>query len=262
MALPGGYRRSTEYDDETSALTEAVTASLGGRQESRLHVTFRTKSNNGLGQIVVRADLLDTAEKTQRSQFIRVLGDQGYSYDETLVYLQTGILPRLIRDTYSCYLSMLTEMAAAAINSPSHNWSTGLAYTMIKYHSNKLSLQRCQVASYRELMYLNYTYMRTAKEKKYYVEGISKELWNWFPAITDAEPGPTGTACATCKRNNLHPTYPTCPLLPLNAAARTRCLVGLKYRSAVAACQRVAKAFADDPAADHEEVITKAREGL
>jgi hypothetical protein len=115
MALPGGYRRSTEYDDETSALTEAVTASLGGRQESHLHVTFRTKSNNGLGQIVVRADLLDmisrvqeaweSAEKTQRSQFIRVLGDQGYSYDETLVYLQTGILPRLIRDTYSCYLS-------------------------------------------------------------------------------------------------------------------------------------------------------------
>ena len=272
LALPGIYQKDVDYDDATTDLVTALTSTLSGKRDSGLNANYRAKKNNGLSQIVIRDDLFrvvrqvqetgELAEKTQRSMYIKVLGDQGYSYDATLLYLQTGVLPRIIRDTYAMYLNMLTTMATWALTGAGGGWRDGLAYTMVKHHRDKLAMLRVQAADFRGLVFQNYTYMREANKKKFYVEGVSQQLWDRLAEPSYQPVSDDGGKCPTCKRAGLHPGILNCPLLALPATSRTRCLSGLKHRAAQKAVSRVKAAYDQDPSADPEEVLAKARDGL
>jgi hypothetical protein len=151
-----------DYDNATTNLVTVLATTMSGKRDSGLNANYRAKKNNGLSQIVIRDDLFrlveqvqetgELAEQTQRSMFIKVLGNQGYSYDATLLYLQTGVLPRIIRDTYAMYLSMLTTMATSALSGSGGGWRDGLAYTMVKYHRDKLAMFRVQAPDFRSLL--------------------------------------------------------------------------------------------------------------
>jgi hypothetical protein len=272
LALPGIYQKDVDYDDTTTDLVTALATTMGSKRDNGLNLNYRSKKKNGLSQIVLRSDLFrlvdqvqetgELADQTQRSMFIKVMGDQGYSYDASLLYLQMGVLPRIIRDTYAMYLSLLTTVATKAIADAGGGWQDGLAYSLVRYHRDKLAMFRLQSPDFRSLIYQNYTYLREAKKKKFYVEGISQQLWDRIPEPSYQPVLDNGSKCPTCKRAGLHPGVTPCPLLPLSVTCRARCLSGLKHRAAQRAVSRVKAAYDQDPSAEPEEVLAQAREGL
>jgi hypothetical protein len=272
LALPGIYQKDVDYDDTTTDLVTALATTMGSKRDNGLNLNYRSKKKNGLSQIVLRSDLFrlveqvqetgELANQTQRSMFIKVMGDQGYTYDASLLYQQMGVLPRIIRDTYAMYLSLLTTVTTKAIADAGGGWQDGLAYSLVRYHRDKLAMFRLQSPDFRSLIYQNYTYLREAKKKKFYVEGISQQLWDRIPEPAYQPVSDNGGKCLTCKRAGLHPGVTPCPLLPLSVACRARCLSELKHRAAQRAVSRVKAAYYQDPSADPEEVLGQAREGL
>jgi hypothetical protein len=277
MALPGAYRRSDgggeDFEaDNTGA--EAMIAMMLNRRETGLHLDFRSTKKNALKQIKRRGDVRDFLERvqeayeeqegTQVSQFTYVMEGMGYDVLCTQKYCIEGLLPRIIRDTYSAYVALITSVAGYTTDIPEERWKRSLPFHMLKHHSDKLGLIRAQSASYRELVLRNYAYMRNAKKDAFYNNKLNKSLWS-LQASPSPAPAPTGGGgdrpkCGTCQRSGLHGPNAPCPLSGLTPSERVRLLASLTFRQQQKAAKQIKQALVQDPSMDHNEAIEAARE--
>jgi hypothetical protein len=84
-------------------------------------------------------DAWEDLETSQRSQFINVLDRSGYNSDYIGLYLQTGMLPRNIRVTYTNYVGLLNTVNSHASGIPEESWSCSLAGKMLALHCDQLT---------------------------------------------------------------------------------------------------------------------------
>ena len=282
MALPGAYRRGDNTGDGwegDQSGAETIVAMLLNRKETGLHLDFRAQKMNALKQLRKREEVRDFLERvqeaykeqegTQKSQFLLVMEGLGFSCDETLQYVQEGLLPRLVRDTYSAYASFITLIAGYTADIPDATWENSLPYFMIKHHVDKLGLIRSQSASYRELVLRNYAYMRDSKRDRFYHPKLNRSLWDiqmrgpqpGSPAPPSRSSLPKGTAakCAICNRSGLHPDSETCALTSFSVGQRGAIFATLKYRQQQKAYKFLKQELGQNPSADLSALITAAR---
>ena len=276
LSLPGAYRRAEgglEGLEVDNSGAEAMIAMMLNRRETGLHLDFRAAKKNALKQIKKRGDVRDFLERvqeayeeqegTQASQFTYVMDGMGFGSQETQRYCLEGLLPRIIRDTYTAYVALITTVAGYTTDVSEGEWERSLPYHMVKHHSDKLGLIRAQSASYRELVLRNYAYMRNAKKDAFYNNKLNRSLWT-LQAPSSKSGGQSGggsdhAKCGTCQRTNLHKQGTPCPLAPLTAGERGKLLAGLTFRQQQKAAKHVKQALEQDANADHSEMIEAAR---
>ena len=276
MALPGAYRRgegSGDGWDGDHAGTEAIVAMLLNRRETGLHLDYRAQKMNALKQLKKRDEVRDFLERvqeayeeqegTQQSQFLLVMEGMGFSCDDTLHYVQEGLLPRLVRDTYTAYVSFITLIAGHTADVSDSNWDKSLPYFMIKHHVDKLGLIRSQSASYRELILRNYTYMRDSKRERFYHPKLNRSLWliNTYKAPSGGTPtSDSKPKCSVCNRSGLHPEDAPCALSSFSAAQKGALFAGLKYRQQQKVYKIIKTALGANPQANITDITTTARQ--
>eukprot|EP00957_Ditylum_brightwellii_P044359 3366049-Ditylum_brightwellii.AAC.1 len=111
LALPGGYRAGDRdgEDDQEDMATALMTLARGHKQASK-HMRYGARSQHGLRAIKTGEEVgefMDNvyetwahAEASMRSEFTRYMYKAGYNQEDTESYLQNGVLPRIIQDTY------------------------------------------------------------------------------------------------------------------------------------------------------------------
>jgi hypothetical protein len=275
LALPGYYNRGDEIPDEGDGSAAALVAMSRGQKETGLHLTYRAASNNGLRHIKNREDLHNAMENvpdawedietSQRSQFNNVLDLAGYESSYIDLYLQTGMLPRLVRDTYTYYVGLLNTVNSHANSSLGEDWAYSLAGKMLTLHCERLSSLRRQSAHYREMVLRNYTYLRNAHANKYYDSRLNREVWKVLGRAHAGSgldsPAPAASPlCSCCKRKSAHPgDASSCPLKPFTSTLRRVAMRDLNARQAQQVCAHIKRALAADSGADHTATIDAAR---
>jgi hypothetical protein len=278
LALPGAYRRADgvwDGHDLDNTGAEAMIAMMLNRRETGLHLDFRAVKKNALKQIKKRGDVREFLERvqeayeeqegTQVSQFTYVMDGMGFDAPDTQRYCLEGLLPRIIRDTYSAYVAFITTVAGYTTDVAEGEWERSLPYYMVKHHSDKLGLIRSQSASYRELVLRNYAYMRNAKKDSFYNNKLNRSLWalqvgGGSGGSSMGGGGADKAKCTTCQRTNLHPHGSACPLGVLTAGERVKLLASLNYRQQQKAAKHIKQLFGQNANQDHAEAIEAARE--
>ena len=278
MALPGGYRGTTGHeDDEDGDVAKALMTIAAGRRDTALHMRYRARSQNGLLQLKGQEDLVEFVENvhdgwkcahaTMHSQFTKKLHQAGYSRDAIESYLQQGVLPRVIMDTYNGYTYFLTTLAGYASKVTSGEvWKDSVAGNLLRLHSRELSLIRSTSASYRELLLRNYTHIRNHRKTSFWNDKLSKRMALVMTQVVHQQgqgkstggsaPQTSRNYCETCKR--VHQGRP-CAAAPLSMANRTKLGANLPQRKYEKALRHVKEAFAADANAAHDGVIEAAR---
>jgi len=284
LALPGGYR-SLDRDDEATddSVAIAMLSMVRGRRGGGLHIRYGAAKYNGLAKIKTGDDLpdfmenlhetYDNAEEVMESQFMRKMHSAGHSQESIEDYIQNGVLPRVVRDTYRFYSLFLTTLAGYVSQaSPNEAWDTSIGQLLLKYHYDQLALIRETSSSYRDLVLRNYAYLRKQSVTSFWNDKLSKKaamLTNRLVAGSGstkaAKAGGASTEgggdkCPTCLRK--HSGQSPCPTTPLTKGERTKLGQGLGQRKYEKALKIVKQAFSDDPKANHEDVINKARQAV
>ena len=285
MALPGGYHYGEREDDaEDDTMVAALSAIARGQNRVGIHSRYQALKMNGLRRLKTRDDLPDfidrvvetyeSAEATMVAQFTRKMHAAGHGEESIQDYLQNGLLPRIVRDTYRFYTSFLTALAGYIHKAgPTQIWADSVPKLLLDYHTDKLGLKRQTSFTYRDHVLMAYTYMRNQQRTTFWNDSLSKKaavltssLLNRAtlgarnasstPAPTSDPPAPR---CSTCNRAHANVGSP-CPSSNLTAAERTSLSTGLNKRQYEKALKRLKKAFADNPDVEHAEAIRVARE--
>ena len=281
LALPGGYR-SLDQDDEATddSVAIAMLAMMKGQQQTSLHVRYGAVKYNGLSQVKTGDDLAefmedlhetyDNAEEGMTSQLTRKMHSAGHSMESIEDYLQNGVLPRVVRDTYRFYCLFLTTLAGYISKaSPNETWGDSIGKLLLKHHRDQLALIRETSASYRDLVLRNYAYLRQQSATSFWNDKLSKKAalhTNRIAAgIGSSKSGSTGTSsegtgdkCSTCFRK--HEGRSPCPTTPLTKSECTKLGKNLGQRKYEKALKSLKQAFASNPNVDHDEAIERARQ--
>lgn len=288
MALPGGYRTNDRDDDEDSGdVATALMTIATGRRETGIHMRYSAKTQHGLRLIKDASDLADFVEgvhegwqhamETMNSQFTRRMHKAGHNPQSITDYLQNGVLPRIIRDTYTAYAYFLTTLVNH-INKmdPGANWKYTIARNFLRHHETKLWHIRCHCASYRELILRNYVYMRNQSADGFWNNKISKTMAEVTSTMLSnsalaaptktkapaagAAPGTTTgpqSQCTICHR--AHSGRSPCPAAALTVQNRTKLGAGLRQRQYEKALKVVKELLDNDPSTPQDQVVDKAR---
>jgi hypothetical protein len=191
---------------------------------------------------------------SQRSQFINVVDRSGYDSDYIDLYLQTGMLPRIVRDKDTNYVGLLNTVNSHANRISDKSWAYSLAGKMLALHCDRLASIHRQSSNYREMVLRNYTYLREAHANKFYDSRLNHELWKnqqgpqrapLAPSTPGSGGGSNGAAataatCPCCKRKAVHTGGEAdCPLKPLTAALRRKAMRDLSSRPAQKVCAHI-----------------------
>lgn len=282
MALPGGYKNSTnEDDDEQGDVAKALMTIATGRRETGIHMRYNARNQNGIRQIKSADDLSEFienvheawhyAKSTMHSQFTRRMYRAGAGTPNIDDYLQNGVLIRVCHDTYTGYAYFLTTLAGYVSKmKPGEDWKTSVAGNLLKIHEGELARIRATSASYRELLLRNYAYIREQAKTNFWNNKLSKKMALVTtqamsllqPPSTSGGGGGTVSAtnrnyCDICRR--VHQGRP-CAAAIFSTANRARLGAGLaqrKYEKALRFCK---DAFAANSNANHDTVIEGARQ--
>lgn len=287
MALPGGFKTAGREDDEDEGdVAKALMTMASGKQEMSLHMRYNARSQNGLRQIKGPKDLYEfvenvheawqQAQSTMNSQITRRMYRAGYGSASISLYLQSGVLPRLITDTYTGYTFFLTTLIGYVNKmEPSEDWKDSVAGNFLSQHERALGMIRTSASCYRDLVLLNYTYMRDQARTSFWNDKLSKkmalvatnsmaQLVAQFKNRNRATGGEGNTGggsgnsdCAICHRK--HSGRP-CAAATLNAAMRTRLGTGLSQRQYEKALRHIKSALAENPNMGHEGLVDAARQ--
>lgn len=282
LALPGGYRASDrEGEDDQEDMATALLTLARGQKQAHKHMRYGSRSQHGLRAIKAGEDVgefmdnvHDTwahAETSMRSEFTRTMYQAGYTQDDTESYLQNGVLPRVIQDTYRAYTYFLGVMMGHVNKaSPGTAWKDTVAGNFLNHHSKKLMIIRERSSCYRELVLRNYAYLRENQKDSFWTAKLGKTMAEVTLAAVarsmttgggnGAPQGATTTAskweCPTCRRS--HSGRP-CPTAPLSMTNRTKLGGGMKQRQYEKALKVVKEMFSNDPHVSHDTVVEAAR---
>ena len=172
------------------------------------------------------------------SQFTRKMYKGGCTRESIELYLQQGVLLRIITDTYAWYSYMLTTLAGYVSKlTPGELWGDSVAGNLLKIHEKELGLIRSTSACYREMVLRNYICMRDQSKTSFWNNKVSKKMAlvnsKIMARLHASGPGtrttPQGnqanrSCCDICKRN--HQGRP-CPVSSFTPAQRAQLGTGL-----------------------------------
>ena len=85
-----------------------------------------------------------------RSEFTRTMYKAGYTQEDTEAYLQNGVLPRIIQDSYRLYTYFLGALMGHVNKAnPGTAWKDTVAGNFLAHHSKKLMTIRDRSSCYR-----------------------------------------------------------------------------------------------------------------
>jgi hypothetical protein len=276
-ALPGMYAVTLDVESE---MASAMVATTLGRSDTGHDLMWRLAKKNALSQIKTREDLFkfvdkvdkvsDRAFKAQDSRLRNFMYARHYAKVHIDFYLQTGLLPRLLRSSFDSYTRLLGKLRQYAFDHRDTLWEGSLAHTMLEYHTMELLNVRLHAPNYRGLILGVYVYLREAQRKGFHHESMNASLWHRLEGSTvesttmnKVEPGNIKMAkCGHCRRDDLHlGGKARCPAKELEAKdARVAVRAPLNLRQAQAVAKDIKARLAEHPDADVSIVIKAARE--
>ena len=276
-SLPGNYRMT---DDDESSPFDVLAVAFGGDRATPIR-DWRKGTHTNLLRVKSHRELLQTARdvekiyrrhrKAQEQQMRGYLQGCGLASEVTELYVQSGLLPRLVHDSYRFYLGMLETMRQAQWETQATTWTDSYVDKMIRHHGMELSQIRKTAPSYRMHVLETYVYLRNANKASYHDPSFTHSLMYSLAnrggisgGTTDAGATPGGGAserCKHCRRIGTHTgtEKSNCTLKALSSTKAQKAVAGLDKAQARAVGRKVQDLLAADGAADHDAVIDKAR---
>lgn len=236
--LPGTF--TTLLDDEPGVdtigqVTEAATSmlsSITGKQRQLQDSQWKLPKKNAMTRIKSKEDLERMIEDVYESEtpafqdqddrLRSFLTRRHYTEEEADEYLQCGLLPHLVRQTFRMYVRLL-EYIRKICYKHGGIWQ-GLCVALTEHHTRGLGKIRTFCSDYKALVVRSYVYLRDATESKFMHPSVHEGLWE--KAITLPSPsgstgqgtGSTQLVCPHCRSKWLHGqmgvahTRQVCPL--------------------------------------------------
>ena len=262
-SLPGMYLSSSI---DTSMEYEMVSISLAqgsSRRGSTLHDTmWRHKRKHSLGNVKTQDDLISMVEQVDKAGKM-ALGQfkdrvrafmlaRKYSKNSITLYLQAGLLPRIVQFTLRNFQLLLEFLRSLCYK---HGFEMGPARYLLYLHAEKLGEKRFYAHEYRYLVLGAYVLLREAHSKSFAIDGLLTACWDQFhrvPPLSDTSTTPTKTPnpnppCSHCKTKTLH-----------NGGKNNCDLKDLPPPKAKAAAREVLAALGKDSSLDKAKLIADA----
>ncbi|CAJ1967906.1 unnamed protein product [Cylindrotheca closterium] len=141
-----------------------------------LDTGYCRKGRHGLGLITSSNKLHEACQKilkkeedtfkNQRFQFLHYLVRLGYSTEFVEDYVERGLMPRIIKETYVNFLALLNKIRHKDMGSD-EAWEDSEAYVILQVHSENLLDIRTNSNSKKMLLLQNYIYLRDARKKDF-----------------------------------------------------------------------------------------------
>ena len=277
-SLPGGYRVA---DDDDYGSTELLARAFGRTRHSHYR-NWRKTTHNQLGRIGSAKELLqfvkDVEKTLQRNKAAQDHRMRAFLHSCRLpsevvgLYMQSGMLPRLIQDTYRFFLGLLETLRSSYWEMSDAVWKDGYVDQMIRHHALELGQIRSTAADYRMHLLETYVYLRNAHKEKYQDPSFTRSVL-FFAARSQADAGssPPDTSgapsaqsvnrCKHCRRNGLHSgtAKEDCPLKALSSRKAQAAVANLNKNQAKAVARQVREKLQEDPNGDTDSIIAAAR---
>jgi hypothetical protein len=193
-SLPGtlssrvGINDDRDHDDEMYRMTELTTQSMAyatralSRTIVKIDSTYNSPRRHGLRNIKTRKDVFDQTpqverawsktNKDQQRVMTILLRSLHYQPDEIKVYLQCGLLPRIISLTFVLYNQFFNAVRRSAHDSATP-WDSGPGKAMLDHHSQELWDIRNRAHSRKFLLLESYIYLRDASAKNFFHDSLN-----------------------------------------------------------------------------------------
>ena len=155
-------------------VTTAIVQAISGSTSNVYDATWKQMNRHGL-RLVKNGDTLedvvsnvyegrDTVFEAQANRIRVFMSNHYYNDQEIEEYLHGGLLSKIIQASWDYYYNLL--VAARELNTKHHEyWATGPAFSMLKYHSDKLQLIQMNSDSRQQLILYSYGYLQDATKK-------------------------------------------------------------------------------------------------
>ena len=274
--LPGGYRTT---DDDDFGSTELLARAFG-RGRTATFRNWRKITNNALGRVKSLKELLQLVKDVEKAvvrhraaqehrmrSFLHACGLPG---DMVGLYLRSGLLPRLLQETYVFYHGLLETCRSAQWEMPSATWKDGYVDQMIRHHALELGQIRMTAADYRMHLLETYVYLRNANKEKYQDPSFTRSLlYSVAKLHSDPTTDPdrsdsTGQAtnrCKHCRRKDTHTgtEKEDCPLKALSSRKAQAAVNNLNKNQAKSVAKRIKEQLESNPSGDVDAIIASAR---
>lgn len=260
-ALPGMFRsnKNSETTMDTDTATSIVATALGKRV-SMTDVMWRSPAKNALSKVKTQAHLYEVITGIERSGRIAFQQMEGRmraimyrcNFDRTSIslYLQAGLLPRMIRASHDRYIALLYKARQKVIEHGS--WDDSLGYEMVLHHARETQNIRQYSVDWRNFVIQTYVYLRDAEKKSYVDETMYKSLFKRQPFNPSAATPSNNKArdgsgtCSHCR----------CPVGVAHQGGKTTCaFAGLSYAKAREAGQKFMSALEASPNMDKPKKV-------
>ena len=277
--LPGGYR--TAEDDDYGS-TELLARAFG-RTRSGVFRNWRKHSHNALARIKSQKELLQFVRdvekavdrhKAAQEQRMRTFLHASRIAPEVIgLYLRSGLLPRIINETYQFYKGLLETCRSAQWEMPGATWKEGYVDQMIQHHATELGQIRQTSADYRSHLLETYVYLRNANKEKYQDPTFTRALlysvakahgggYDDLERQTEASGGTLAVSrCKHCRRKDTHQgtDKDDCPLKVLSARKAQAAVANLNKNQAKAVAKKIKELLAADPDGNVDTILASAR---
>lgn len=266
-ALPGMFRSgdgSNETTLDTDTATSIVATALGKRA-SVTDVMWRSPSKNAMSKVKSKELLYDVITGVEKAGRIAFQQQEGRmraimyrcNYDRTSIqlYLQAGLLPRIMRATYDRYIALLYKARQKVIENDG-TWESGLGNEMILYHSRETMNLRQYSVDWRGFVLQTYVYLRDSEKKSYVDETMYEGLFK-RPSV------PSSTSQSTKSRDRSADvdspsvcSHCKCAIGEAHNGGKANCaFTSLDARKAREAGKQFLVAFRDNPRLDKAKKI-------
>lgn len=221
LALPGMFFSNNGVGEQIAGvdIATAIVATALGKKKSSSEVIFQTAGRNALSKIKTQAHPTETINGVERSMKIvfqqqegrmrAVMYRCGYDQPSIQLYLQAGLLPRMVRASYARYIALLYKIRQKVIDHG--GWTTSLVYQMVNYHAYETLTLRKFAVDWRDFLIKTYVFLRDAERKSFVdttmYEPLFKPLEEEAPPVAPARAKPETHICShcKCKINEAHP---------------------------------------------------------
>lgn len=277
-----GYDVATELSRQLANFAQEKKGYSSQWQTPKAHALSRVKSRETLGQMVedVRKAWKCAREATE-GQWRTYLYERRFLASDIVAYLQCGLLPNLMSDTYRRYYKLLCRAQDMLYESTGEvmAWKDSWAETYIRHHSEELQRVQMFASSYRHMLYRTYIYLWNSKRDDFYHSNMTTALWNQLRGIRDgANQDDAGTSttpkspsggsagrCKHCHRTGIHDAGKSnCPGKELTAQQARKLFKDVQkatatYTKLKAAGSATATKLREHPDTDTDELFKQLR---
>lgn len=257
-ALPGMFR-STEGGDvsmDTDTATSIVATALGKRA-AKTDVMWQVPARNALSKVKTQEQLYNIISGIERSGRIAFKQQEGrmraimykcnYDKNSITLYLQAGLLPRMMRASHAGYIALLYKARQKVLEHGS--WEDSLGYEMIMHHASETMNLRHYSVDWRSFVIQTYIYLRDTEKKSYVDETMYETLFKRIRLNSgvdsstnksrDRVPGnDTASICSHCR----------CPIGKAHPGGKASCVFAtLPYAKAKDAGRQLLSAMEENP---------------